>query len=25
MNVYVLGKNGKETRVTIPGLRIDKP
>ena len=25
MNVYVLAKNGKETRVTIPGLRVDKP
>jgi len=25
MNVYVLGKNGKETKVTIAGLRIDKP
>jgi hypothetical protein len=25
MNVYVFGKNGKETRVTIPGLRVDKP
>ena len=25
MNVYVLGKNGKETKVTIAGLRIDMP
>jgi hypothetical protein len=25
MNVYVLGKNGAETKVTIAGLRIDKP
>jgi len=25
MNVYVQGKNGAETKVTIPGLRIDKP
>jgi hypothetical protein len=25
MNVYVLAKNGKETRITIPGLRVDKP
>jgi hypothetical protein len=25
MNVYVLGKNGMETRVTIAGLRVDKP
>ncbi|HEV7663805.1 MAG TPA: hypothetical protein VGQ62_09745 [Chloroflexota bacterium] len=25
MNIYVQAKNGKETRVTIPGLRVDKP
>jgi hypothetical protein len=25
MNVYVLAKNGKETKVTIPGLRVDEP
>jgi hypothetical protein len=25
MNVYVLAKNGKETKVTITGLRVDKP
>jgi hypothetical protein len=25
LNVYVLGKNGMETKVTIAGLRIDKP
>jgi hypothetical protein len=25
MNVYVLSKSGKETRFTIPGLRVDKP
>lgn len=25
MNIYVLGKNGKETKVSIPGLRVDKP
>jgi hypothetical protein len=25
MNIYVLAKNGKETKVTITGLRVDKP
>ena len=25
MNVYVQGKNGKETKVTIAGLRVDHP
>ena len=25
MNVYVQAKNGKETKVTITGLRVDKP
>jgi len=25
MNIYVLGKNGKETKVTVPGLRVDNP
>ena len=25
MNIYVQGKNGAETKVTIPGIRIDKP
>jgi hypothetical protein len=25
MNVYVQAKNGKETKVTIPGLRVDNP
>jgi hypothetical protein len=25
MNVYVMGKNGQETKVTITGLRIDQP
>jgi hypothetical protein len=25
MNVYVLAKNGKETRVTINNLRVDEP
>jgi hypothetical protein len=25
MNVYVLGKNGKETKVTINNLRVDRP
>ncbi|HEY3061482.1 MAG TPA: hypothetical protein VGL99_21140 [Chloroflexota bacterium] len=25
MNIYVLAKNGKETKVTIAGLRVDKP
>ena len=25
MNVYVLAKNGKETKVTIAGLRVDNP
>src|SRR5262244_790728 len=25
MNIYVMGKNGKETKVTIAGLRVDKP
>jgi hypothetical protein len=25
MNIYVQGKNGKETKVTIPGLRVDLP
>lgn len=25
MNIYVLGKNGKETKVTIAGVRVDNP
>ena len=25
MNIYVLGKNGKETKVTVAGLRVDRP
>jgi hypothetical protein len=25
MNVYVQAKNGKETKVTISGLRVDRP
>jgi len=25
MNIYVQGKNGAETKVTIPGIRIDNP